>query len=509
MSDLKTNDTNSTNNTSSNQTGSDRIKAALLDPRERISSFQEVSLGYNLDQAISEASRCLQCKKKFCQTGCPVGIDIPSFIKSIREKNFEESFSIIKEYNSFPAVCGRVCPQEKQCESQCILGKKGSAISIGLLERFVADWYAKTNEDKNDTDTGTNSLSNSQAQAKTQTQSVYSSGSYKDQLDRSKKYKVAIIGSGPSSLSVAGSLCKYNDIDIHIFEAFHRAGGVLVYGIPEFRLPKVIVQKEIDDLCSHGVKIHLNTVIGKTISLPTLQSDFDAIYIGVGAGLPLFLNVAGEELGRIFSASDYLTRNNLMYAYKFPQYDTPIPKADHVCVIGGGNVAMDAARTALRLGSKKVTLVYRRGMNELPARKEEISHAIEEGVEFLPLTAPLSFESDEEGIYVKRIKCIKMKLTEPDASGRARPVPIEGSEFYIDTDEVIVAIGSSANPILTSVSNLELNKKGYIQTDEFGKTSKKGIWAGGDIVTGAATVIAAMGAGKKAASSIVEYLHSK
>jgi glutamate synthase (NADPH/NADH) small chain len=452
-----------------------REKMPEQPPEIRIRNFEEVPLGYPPEIAMKEASRCLECPKPTCTTGCPVGVDIPGFIKLIKEGKFAEAARKIKETNFLPAVCGRVCPQESQCEGVCILGKKGEPVAIGRLERFCADYERENN------------LVEIPKKA------------------QSTGKKVAVIGSGPSGLTVAGELIKRGH-EVVIFEAFHKPGGVLIYGIPEFRLPKKIVEAEVDYLVKLGVELKLNTVIGKTYTIDELLQDFDAIYVGIGAGLPRFLNIEGEELCGVYSANEYLTRSNLMKAYRFPEYDTPLSKGRSVTVIGGGNVAMDAARTSIRMGAEEVQVVYRRSREEMPARAEEIHHAEEEGIKFRFLTNPIRIIGDEKG-WVKGMECIKMKLGEPDESGRRRPIPIEKSNFFIDTDLVIIAVGAGANPLLTStIPNLRLNKKGYIVTDENGKTNLNGIYAGGDIVTGAATVISAMGAGRRAARAMHEYL---
>ncbi|TFG06157.1 MAG: NADPH-dependent glutamate synthase [Promethearchaeota archaeon] len=449
------------------------------DPEERIHNFDEVPQGYTEDQAILEANRCLQCAKPSCIEGCPVNVDIPSFIKCIKNRDFEEAIITIKDYNILPAICGRVCPQEVQCEQACILGKKSEPISIGALERYVADWERE------------NSLKAC------------------PDCRPPNNIKVAIIGSGPAGLTCAADLAK-KGYDVTIFEAFHKGGGVLAYGIPEFRLPKEIVADEIETLKMLDVKIRYNSLIGKLLTIDDLKAmGFKAFFIGVGAGLPLLLNYRGIELNGVLSANEFLTRANLMKAYKFPEYDTPIDIGTHVIVIGGGNVAVDSARVALRLGAEKVTLVYRRSEEEMPARNEEIHHAQEEGIDFQFLTDPVRFIGDNNE-NVRQMMVRKMKLGETDESGRKRPVPIEDSEFLIDCDMIIIAIGTSANPILTrSLPNLKINKRGYIETDENGKTNLEGIYAGGDIVTGSATVISAMGAGRKAATAIDEYLKSK
>jgi glutamate synthase (NADPH/NADH) small chain len=442
------------------------------DPILRSKNFNEVNLGYTPELAKKEAERCLQCGKPLCIEGCPVDVDIPGFIKLIQEDKFCEAAWKIKETNALPAICGRVCPQENQCEGACVLGKKFEPIAIGHLERFCADFERHTGECK--LPEGHTSIGK----------------------------KVAIIGCGPAGLTVAGDLVKLG-YKIQIFEAFHKGGGVLAYGIPEFRLPKSIVQQEINYLESQGVKIHYNMVMGKILTINDLwDMDFDAIFIGIGAGLPRFLGIPGENLNGIVTANEYLTRVNLMKAYNFPQYKTPYISGDNITVIGGGNVAMDSARTALRLGADKVTIIYRRAMEQLPARREEIHHAEEEGVIFKLLTNPTRFIGDENE-NLKKIEVVKMRLGEKDSSGRARPIPIEGSEFEIETDLTIIAIGNNANPLLTSTfPKLELNKWGNIETDKHGRTNIKGIYAGGDIVTGAATVISAMGAGRKAANAI-------
>jgi len=446
-------------------------------PEVRRRNFLEVPLGYTPELAMKEAERCLQCKKPSCMEGCPVSIDIPAFISLIKQGEFTKAVRKIWERNALPAVCGRVCPQEIQCEGNCVLGKKGQPVAIGNLERFVADW-----------------------------ERAHGKGDLPPKAKPTGK-KVAVVGSGPSGLTVAGDLILKGH-DVTIFEAFHKPGGVLVYGIPEFRLPKEIVFSEVNFLERLGVKVECNVVVGRTITVDELfQEGFDAVFIGVGAGLPKFMGIPGENLIGVYSANEYLTRSNLMKAYLFPEYDTPIKKGKDVAVIGGGNVAMDAARTAMRLGADRVRIVYRRSREEMPARLAEIHHAEEEGIEFHLLTAPTRFLGDEHGRLVG-MECIKMELGEPDASGRRSPVPIKDSKFEMECDLVVIAVGAGANPILTrSTEGLSLNKWGYIIADpETGKTTKKGVWAGGDIVTGQATVILAMGAGRKASDSIHKYL---
>ncbi len=446
-------------------------------PAVRARNFEEVPLGLDAEAAMLEAQRCLQCKKPACVDGCPVGVDIPGFIKLVRDGEFTIAISKIWEKNSLPAVCGRVCPQEMQCEGNCIVGKKGEAVAIGNLERFVADYERK----------------NRKAALPTKAAPTGK--------------KVAIVGSGPSGLTVAGDLILKGH-DVTLFEAFHKPGGVLVYGIPEFRLPKEIVFSEVSGLETLGVDLECNAVVGRTVSLDELfEQGYDAIFLGVGAGLPRFLNVPGENLTGIFSANEYLTRSNLMKAYKFPEYDTPIIRGKNVITLGAGNVAMDSARTALRLGAETSTIVYRRSREEVPARGAEVHHAEEEGVLFHFLTAPTKFIGDEKGRVIG-MQGLKMELGEPDASGRRRPVPIDGSEFELVCDQVIIAVGAGPNPLLTrATEGLALNRWDYIEADdETGKTSLRGVWAGGDIVTGSATVILAMGAGRKAADSMHDYL---
>ena len=448
-------------------------------PKVRATNFEEVCLGYNKEEAMEEANRCLGCKKAKCMEGCPVSINIPGFIHEVKEGNFEKAYQIIGESSALPAVCGRVCPQETQCEGKCIRGMKGEAVSIGKLERFVADW-AKEN------------------------------GIKPVPAAQKNGHKVAVIGSGPSGLTCAGDLAKMG-YDVTIFEALHKAGGVLVYGIPEFRLPKdKVVAAEVENVKSLGVKIETNVIIGKSVTIDELLKDegFEAVFIGSGAGLPMFMGIPGEQANGVFSANEYLTRNNLMKAFR-EDYDTPIAHGKKVAVVGGGNVAMDAARTALRLGAE-VHIIYRRSEAELPARKEEVHHAKEEGVQFDLLCNPVEILTDDKD-WVTGIKCIRMELGEPDASGRRRPVEIPGSEFTIDVDTVIMSLGTSPNPLISSTTiGLDVNKRKCIIADEeFGKTSKEGVYAGGDAVTGAATVILAMGAGKAGARGIDEYIKSK
>ena len=447
-------------------------------PEVRRSNFKEVALGYTEEQAIDEAQRCLHCKHKPCVSGCPVQINIPEFIKEVAEGNFEKAYEIISESSSLPAVCGRVCPQETQCEQKCVRGIKGEPVAIGRLERFVADYHNAHSEEK------------AKAPAK-------------------NGHKVAVIGSGPAGLTCAGDLAK-KGYDVTVFEALHLAGGVLVYGIPEFRLPKSIVQKEIDTLKEIGVKVETNVVVGKTFSIDELLDEykFEAVFIGSGAGLPKFMNIKGENLKGVYSANEFLTRINLMKAYK-PDSSTPVQHSKHVSVVGGGNVAMDAARCARRLGAE-VTVVYRRTEAELPARREEVEHAMEEGIEFKFLTNPVKITGDDNG-WVNGLICRQMELGEPDESGRRRPIPVEGSDFTLNTDCVIMALGTSPNPLIKSTTKgLETQKWGGIIADEeTGLTSREGVYAGGDAVTGAATVILAMGAGKNAAAAIDEYLRNK
>lgn len=448
-------------------------------PDVRNKNFDEVCLGYNEEEAVEEATRCLNCKNAQCVKGCPVSINIPEFIHNVKEKNFAEAYKTIGKSSALPAVCGRVCPQESQCEGKCIRGIKGEAVSIGKLERFVADW-ARENNIKPE-------------------KSAESNGK-----------KVAVIGSGPSGLTCAGDLAKMG-YDVTIFEALHESGGVLVYGIPEFRLPKsTVVASEIENVKSLGVKIETNVVIGKSMTIDQLidEEGFDAVFIGSGAGLPRFMGIPGENANGVFSANEYLTRSNLMKAFR-EDYDTPIARFKKVAVVGGGNVAMDAARTALRLGAE-VHVVYRRSEAELPARAEEVHHAKEEGIIFDLLTNPTEIMVDEKG-WVNGIKCVKMELGEPDASGRRRPVEIEGSEFVMDLDAVIMSLGTSPNPLIHSTTKgLDVNKRQcIIAEEETGKTTKEGVYAGGDAVTGAATVILAMGAGKAGARGIDEYLSNK
>lgn len=448
-------------------------------PDERVNNFLEVPFGYDSETAMREAERCLACKTRPCVAGCPVEVAIPEFIKLISEGKFIEAAWKLKETNSLPAVCGRVCPQEEQCEVLCVRGKKGEPVAIGRLERFAADFERGHGEvmiPKPPPSTGK---------------------------------RVAVVGSGPSGLTAAGDLAKMGH-DVTVFEALHKAGGVLVYGIPEFRLPKAIVEAEVSYLEKLGVKFEMNSVIGRIETIDDLlKNGYDAVYVATGAGAPVFLGIPGENLGGIFSANEYLTRSNLMKGYLYPEYDTPLPKSRKVVVFGGGNVAMDSARTARRLGPEKVAILYRRSEEELPARKEEVHHAMQEGIEFRFLTAPVEFLGNEENM-VRAVKCLAMELGEPDSSGRRRPIPIPGSEFEVEADTVIVAIGNLPNPLIPDTTpDLPVNRRGNITTDEHCRTGKEGVFAGGDIVTGSATVILAMGAGRIAARSIHEYIMNK
>ena len=448
-------------------------------PKLRRRNFNEVALGYTEEQAMAEANRCLQCPKPQCVQGCPVEVNITAFIKLIREGKFDEAVKKVKEKNSLPAICGRVCPQEEQCQKFCVLGKVGDPVNIGRLERFVADWERQ--------------------RSITVPEKALSTGK-----------KVAIVGAGPAGLTAAADLAKLGH-EVVVFEALHLPGGVLVYGIPEFRLPKSIVQAEVDYIKKLGVKLRAGYLVGRIYTIPELlnRAGFDAVFVGTGAGLPQFMNVPGENLGGIYSANEFLIRVNLMKAYAFPEYDTPIRIGRHVVVIGGGNVAMDSARCALRLGAEEVCIVYRRSREELPARHEEVENAEEEGIICKFLAAPLRFVGDDKG-WVKQMECVCMELGAPDESGRRRPVPVKGSEFVMDVDTVIVAIGRTPNPIIQrTTEGLEVTRWGTIVADENGKTSIEGVYAGGDIVTGEATVISAMGAGKKAAKAIHEYLMGK
>ena len=455
-------------------------------PEVRAHNFDEVSLGYDQETALAEASRCLNCKNRPCVSGCPVEVNIPEFIAKIKERDFDGAIAKIKESSSLPAVCGRVCPQENQCEKYCTLAKKFEAVGIGRLERFVADWH------------NANATEKAQAPA-------------------SNGHKVAIVGSGPSGLTCAGDLAK-KGYKVSVFEALHTAGGVLVYGIPEFRLPKSIVAKEVETLKDLGVDVETNVIIGKTLTIDELfEMGYEAVFVGSGAGLPNFMNIPGESLKGVYSANEFLTRSNLMKAYK-EDPKTPIMKGGRVAVVGGGNVAMDAARTALRLGAEKVYIVYRRSMEELPARREEVEHAQEEGIDFRLLHNPVEIlgynnpddPRDPKNGFVSGIRCVKIELGEPDASGRRRPVAIPGSEFELDVTAVVIAIGTSPNPLIKSTTKgLKVNSHGGIIVNEDGLTSREGVYAGGDAVTGAATVISAMGAGKVAAKAIDEYLSGK
>ncbi len=455
-------------------------------PKVRARNFSEVALGYTQETAIAEAGRCLNCKNRPCVEGCPVNIHIPEFIQKVKECDFEGAYQIINQTSSLPAVCGRVCPQETQCESKCTLGRKFEPVGIGRLERFVADWH--------------NTFSTEKARA-----------------PQSNGHRVAVVGSGPSGLTCAGDLAK-KGYKVSVFEALHTAGGVLVYGIPEFRLPKSIVAKEVETLKELGVDVEPNVVIGKTLTIDELFEDgYEAVFVGSGAGLPRFMNISGESLKGVYSANEFLTRSNLMKAY-MDDPKTPIMKGGNVAVVGGGNVAMDAARTALRLGAEHVYIVYRRSMEELPARREEVEHAQEEGIDFRLLCNPVEIlgyknpddPRDEKNGFVTGIRCVKMELGEPDASGRRRPVVINGSEFDLDVDTVVMSIGTSPNPLIKNTTKgLEVNSHGGIIVNEDGLTSREGVYAGGDAVTGAATVISAMGAGKVAAKAIDEYLGGK
>ena len=456
----------------------------VQEPQVRAGNFSEVALGYTKETAVDEARRCLNCKDSPCVKGCPVNIPIPEFIGKIKESDFEGAYQVISQSSTLPAVCGRVCPQESQCERECVRGKKGGPVGIGRLERFAADWHNQHNTKK-------------------------------PARPASNGRRVAVVGSGPSGLTCAGDLAR-KGYQVTVFEALHTAGGVLVYGIPEFRLPKSIVQKEVDNLKELGVDIETNMIIGKTLTVDELfEQGYDAVFIGSGAGLPQFMGIPGEAYKGVYSANEFLTRSNLMKAYK-DRPDTPIMKGGRVAVTGGGNVAMDAARTALRLGADKVYIVYRRSMEELPARKEEVEHAVEEGIEFRLLCNPveiLGYENPEDkkdprNGFVTGMKCIQMELGEPDESGRRRPVPIPGSEFLLEVDTVVISIGTSPNPLIKSTTEgLEVNRRGgFIVEESTGATTRNGVYAGGDAVTGAATVISAMGAGKTAARAIDEYL---
>ena len=452
-----------------------RVPVREQDPKVRATNFEEVCYGYNAEEAQLEASRCLNCKNPRCVGACPVSVKIPAFVSLVAEGKFAEAASVIAEDSSLPAICGRVCPQETQCEGSCILGIKGEPVAIGKLERFVADWSREN-------------------------------GGVKPVVAEANGHKVAVIGSGPAGLACASDLAKLG-YDVTIFEALHRAGGVLEYGIPEFRLPKdKVVAAEIAAVKALGVKIETNVIAGRTVTIDSLldEEGFAAVFVGSGAGLPRFMNIPGEHYNGVFSANEFLTRNNLMKAYR-DDYDTPIRAGKKVVVVGGGNVAMDAARTALRLGAE-TTIVYRRTENELPARKEEVHHAKEEGIQFAMLTNPVEVIGDENG-WVKAVKCIRMELGEPDESGRRSPVEVPGSEFEIETDTVIMSLGTSPNPLIAkTTAGLETTRRGCLVADEDGATTRKGVFAGGDAVTGAATVILAMGAGRKAASAIHKYI---
>lgn len=444
------------------------------DPKKRIKNFDEVPFGYDEETAIAEAQRCLQCKNRPCVEGCPVNIDIPDFIKEIAKGDFDKAVEVLKTKTNLPAVCGRVCPYEEQCEGKCTLLKLGEPVGIGRLERFLADYARKKGEKL-------------------------------PKLPEFTGKKIAVVGAGPAGLTCAGDLAKMGH-KVVVFEAFHAPGGVLMYGIPEFRLPKDIVKSEVDYIENLGVKINYDVVVGKTIDVKELLDEYDAVFVGTGAGLPRFLKIPGENLAGVYSANEFLTRVNMMKAYKFPEYDTPIEVGKKVATFGAGNVAMDCARTALRLGAEKSYIIYRRSEKEMPARNEEIHHAKEEGVIFKLLTNPTKFIADENG-HVKQVECIEMNLGKPDDSGRRRPIPIEDSEFKIDIDTALIAIGQSPNPLVPeTVEGLKVEKWGNIKTDENGKTNIPGLYAGGDIATGAATVILAMGAGKKAAQTIDEDL---
>ncbi len=449
------------------------------EPKVRARNFKEVPFGYTPELAQTEASRCLQCKKPSCVEGCPVNVKIPEFIKLICEGKFLEASWKIKETNGLPAVCGRVCPQESQCESKCILGKKGEPVAIGRLERFVADFERAQGEIKI------------------------------PKLPPKTGKKIAVVGSGPAGLTCAGDLIKFGH-DVTILEALHEPGGVLIYGIPEFRLPKDIVKAEVNYLMKLGVKLEVNSIVGKLDTVDELLNEYDAVFLGTGAGLPMFLNISGENLNGVLSANEFLTRSNLMKAYLFPEYDTPTVQGKNVAVFGAGNVAMDAARTALRFGADNVYLIYRRSREEMPARKEEIHHAEQEGVQLMLLRNPIKFIGDEGGI-LRKVELMKMELGEPDASGRRSPVAVENSNFFLDIDVAIISIGTSPNPLVPNTTEgLKISKKGTIVADEeTGQTSKKSVFAGGDAVTGAATVILAMGAGKKAATAINHYVNQK
>ncbi|MFA5399579.1 MAG: NADPH-dependent glutamate synthase [Dehalococcoidia bacterium] len=447
------------------------------DPKVRAHNYNEVALGYNDEMALQEAARCIQCPKRPCVAGCPVNVDIPEFIKAVRDNQMEDSVRILKSKNALPAICGRVCPQETQCEQVCSLGKKGAPIAIGRLERYVADWDLAHKKET------------------------------KVELPPPTGKRVAVIGSGPAGLTAAADLARMGH-KVTVYEALHTAGGVLMYGIPEFRLPKNVVQSEVDYVKSLGVDIQLDSVMGKLATVDELlEKDYDAVFLGTGAGLPMFLGIPGENLNGVYSANEFLTRVNLMKAYLFPEYDTPIKIGKQVAVIGGGNVAMDSARCALRLGANKVYIIYRRSRTEMPARHEEVENAEEEGIIFKFLTNPKQIIGDDKG-WVKAMECYEMELGEPDASGRRRPITKQGSEFIIDVDVVVIALGTTPNPLIPSTTKgLEVTKHGTVVADEqSGKTVKDRVWAGGDVVTGAATVISAMGAGKRAAASIHEFL---
>lgn len=453
-----------------------RVEMPRQDPKVRRRNFDEVALGYDYEMALREASRCLQCKKPKCVEGCPVNIDIPGFIRYLREGNLEESLRILKDKNNLPAICGRVCPQETQCEEACVLSKKYEPVAIGRLERFVADWDIKR-------------------------------GFRIPEIPKPTGKRIAVVGSGPAGLTCAADLARLGH-KVTIFESLHAPGGVLMYGIPEFRLPKMIVNVEVEYVKALGVEIELNCVVGKTITLEEIfKEGYEAIFLGTGAGLPLFMGIPGENSNGVFSANEFLTRVNLMRAYRFPEYDTPIMVGKKVAVVGAGNVAMDASRSALRLGAEEVIIVYRRSREEMPARAEEIENAEAEGIEFMLLTNPVEILADSNG-WVKGMRCIRMELGEPDESGRRRPIPIPGSEFEIEVDMVIMALGTRPNPLVfTDADKLQRTKHGTVVADPVtGKTTMPRVWAGGDIVTGAATVISAMGAAKRAAADIHSYL---